>query len=143
MSATSQTPRFFIIDKASSSSSDPCSIERTPALIAIFGVNASMILFGWLQERMNPPGRTSTTMMPFWFGTVAGVMPWVAIWFNVIGAEEVPAPAGWQVLRGEVLLGVVVRRDDRREDPRRGDGDEQDAADGEVLFVHGENGRKN
>jgi len=49
-----------------------------------------MILFGWLQERFNPPERTETTMMPFWFGTIVGIAPWVAIWFNVVRADEVP-----------------------------------------------------
>ncbi len=55
-------------------------------IIAIIGANVAMILFGWLQERMNPPGRTTTTMMPFWFGCVAGAAPWVAILVNLIGA---------------------------------------------------------
>ena len=65
-------------------------ITDITALVAIAGANIAMILFGWLQERMNPPGRTSTTMMPFWFGTIAGVAPWVAIWVNVLGAPQVP-----------------------------------------------------
>jgi len=65
-------------------------ITDITALVAIAGANVAMILFGWLQERMNPPGRTSTTMLPFWFGTIAGVAPWVAIWVNVIGADTVP-----------------------------------------------------
>jgi hypothetical protein len=65
-------------------------ITDIAAVFAVIGANVAMILFGWLQERMNPPGRTSTTMRPFWFGTVAGVAPWVAIWVNVIGAAEVP-----------------------------------------------------
>lgn len=65
-------------------------ITDITAVLAIAGANVAMILFGWLQERMNPPGRTSTTMMPFWFGTLAGLAPWVAIWVNVIGAVEVP-----------------------------------------------------
>ncbi len=60
------------------------------AVVAIAGANVAMILFGWLQERMNPPERSSTTMMPFWFGTIAGLAPWIAIWINVIGAPEVP-----------------------------------------------------
>jgi hypothetical protein len=49
-----------------------------------------MILFGWLQERMNPPGRTTTTMLPFWFGALVGLAPWVAIAINTVGAPEVP-----------------------------------------------------
>lgn len=59
-------------------------------LVAVAGANVAMILFGWLQERMNPPGRTSTTMMPFWFGTIAGLAPWIAITVNVVGATTVP-----------------------------------------------------
>ncbi len=60
------------------------------AVIAIVGANVSMILFGWLMERENPPGRTTTTMLPFWFGTVAGTAPWLAIGWNILAAETVP-----------------------------------------------------
>jgi hypothetical protein len=59
-------------------------------VIAIAGANVGMILFGWLQERMNPPGRTTTTMLPFWFGTLVGLAPWVSIAFNIIGSGTVP-----------------------------------------------------
>ena len=65
-------------------------ITEITAIIGIAGANVAMILFGWLQERMNPPERTSTVMMPFWFGTLAGVAPWIAIWFNTLTADEVP-----------------------------------------------------
>ena len=60
------------------------------AVIAVIGANVAMILFGWLQEQMNPPGRASTTMLPFWFGTIAGAAPWVVIAINLVGAETVP-----------------------------------------------------
>jgi hypothetical protein len=60
------------------------------AVVGIIGANVAMILFGWLQERMNPPGRATTTMMPFWFGTIAGLAPWVAIVINVIGSKTIP-----------------------------------------------------
>lgn len=56
-------------------------------VILIIGANVAMILFGWLQELMNPPSRTRTTMLPFWFGCVAGAAPWVAIVVNLIGAS--------------------------------------------------------
>ena len=59
-------------------------------IIAIAGANIAMILFGWLQERMNPPGRSETTMMPFWMGTIVGLAPWIAILVNVVGADTVP-----------------------------------------------------
>ncbi|WP_256041413.1 heliorhodopsin HeR [Cryobacterium sp. SO1] len=53
------------------------------ALVVIAGANVAMILFGYLQERMNPPGRTSTTMAPFWFGSLVGITPWVAMALNI------------------------------------------------------------
>ena len=65
-------------------------ITDVAALLCLIGANVGMILFGWLQETMNPPDRVTTTMKPFWFGTLAGALPWVAIWVNVIGAETVP-----------------------------------------------------
>jgi len=65
-------------------------ITDIAAILTMAGANVAMILFGWLQETMNPPGRTTTTMKPFWFGTLAGIAPWVAVWVNVIGADTVP-----------------------------------------------------
>lgn len=59
-------------------------------VVAIAGANVAMILFGWIQELMNPPGRTRTTMLPFWFGTLVGLAPWIAIAINIIGADTVP-----------------------------------------------------
>jgi hypothetical protein len=59
-------------------------------VVAVIGANIAMILFGWLQEQANPPGRNQTSMMAFWFGTVAGAAPWVAITINLIGAKQVP-----------------------------------------------------
>ena len=73
-------------------------ITDITAVLGLIGANVGMILFGWLQERMNPPGRSTTTMLPFWFGTIAGIMPWIGIWINVIGAETVPG----------FVLGIVV-----------------------------------
>lgn len=60
------------------------------AVIAVAGANVGMILFGWLQEVMNPPGRTATTMLPFWFGVITGLAPWISIAFNVVRADSVP-----------------------------------------------------
>lgn len=57
------------------------------AVIAVAGANVAMILFGWLQESVNPPGRERVTMTPFWFGCVAGATPWVVILVNVVGAS--------------------------------------------------------
>lgn len=65
-----------------------CGVSDMAALIAIFGVNASMILFGWLQEKYETPG--SGGWMPFIFGCIAGIVPWIAIVLYVLapGAER-------------------------------------------------------
>ena len=65
-------------------------ITNITSVIAVAGANVAMILFGWLQERMNPPGRSTTTMLPFWFGTIAGIAPWIAIAVQIIGSKTVP-----------------------------------------------------
>jgi hypothetical protein len=65
-------------------------ITDITAVIAIAAANVGMILFGWLQERSNPPGRPTTTMVPFWFGTIVGIAPWIAITVNLVGAAHVP-----------------------------------------------------
>lgn len=65
-------------------------IDGISALIGIIGANVAMILFGWLQESANPPGRSAVTMTPFWFGCVAGAAPWVAIGYNLLAADAVP-----------------------------------------------------
>ena len=65
-------------------------IVEVSALIAIIGANVAMILCGWIQEVVNPPGQPTRTMLPFWVGTVAGLAPWVAITVNLVGAAEVP-----------------------------------------------------
>lgn len=46
------------------------------ALLGLVGVNASMIGFGWLQERYEEPGGS---MQPFILGCIAGVIPWIAL----------------------------------------------------------------
>lgn len=73
------------------------------AVMCIAGANVAMILFGWLQEVMNPPGRTATTMLPFWFGTLVGVVPWISIAFNIFGSTNVPG-----FVYGIVLSEVVL-----------------------------------
>lgn len=52
-------------------------IADVTALLAIAGVNASMILFGWLQEKYHQPGDGG--WLPFIFGCIAGVIPWLCI----------------------------------------------------------------
>jgi hypothetical protein len=53
-------------------------ITEATALLALFGVNAAMILFGLAMERANL-GREHVTWRPFAYGCVAGAVPWVVI----------------------------------------------------------------
>lgn len=48
------------------------------ALIPIFFVNASMILFGWMMELHNQ-STTKTNWTSFIFGCISGVAPWIVI----------------------------------------------------------------
>jgi len=52
-------------------------ISDVAALIALFGVNVSAIRFGWLKEKYQEPGDGG--WLPFIFGCVAAVVPWLAV----------------------------------------------------------------
>jgi hypothetical protein len=63
-------------------------IRDVAALLGLFGVNTAMILFGLLMERHQSPGTADWSA--FWFGCVAGTVPWAAIWWYILGAGGVP-----------------------------------------------------
>lgn len=78
-----------------------CGVSDVVAIISLFGVNASMILFGWLQEKYETPGNGG--WIPFIFGCIAGIVPWIALTFYVLGingTSEEKAPA--------FVYGIVV-----------------------------------
>ena len=56
------------------------------ALIGIVGVNASMILFGWLHEKYVKTG--SGDWLPFIFGCIAGIAPWLIVLVSVISPSS-------------------------------------------------------
>ena len=69
-------------------------VSDITSLISIFGVNAAMILFGWLQEKYETPGNGG--WLPFIFGCIAGIVPWVALMFYVFsigGVGDTSAPS--------------------------------------------------
>ena len=71
-----------------------CGISDVAAIVSIFGVNASMILFGWLQEKYEEPGNGG--WLPFIFGCIAGIVPWIALVFYIFaigGPGDTKAPA--------------------------------------------------
>jgi len=70
-----------------------CGIGDIAALLAIFGINASMILFGALQEKYEKPGKPN--LLSFWFGCFAGIIPWIAIVVYVISPGVSASPPGF------------------------------------------------
>jgi len=76
-------------------------VTQISTLIAVFGVNVSMILFGWLQEKYTTPGNGD--LLPFWFGCSAGIVPWLVVLFNLLhpkGPSEAKAPG--------FVIGIVI-----------------------------------
>lgn len=66
-------------------------------LIALFGLNAMMILFGWMMELHNQ-STERTNWTSFWFGSIAGIIPWIAIAIYLFGAGkdgDVPTFVYW------------------------------------------------
>ena len=76
-----------------------CGISDIAALLAIFGINASMILFGALQEKYEKPGKPN--LLSFWFGCFAGAIPWVAIAIFVWAPGLSNSPPGF-------VYGIIV-----------------------------------
>jgi hypothetical protein len=74
-------------------------ISDIAALMAIFGINACMILFGALQEKYEKPGGGG--WLPFWFGSFAGIIPWVAIAIYTLAPGLNASPPGF-------VYGIVI-----------------------------------
>lgn len=76
-------------------------ITDLAALISIAFVNASMILFGWLQEKYETPGAGG--WLPFIFGCIAGIVPWliVVLWVIAPGAQSDVAVPGF-------VYGIII-----------------------------------
>jgi len=64
-------------------------IYDAAALIALFALNACMILFGWMMELHNQT-TVRTDWTSYWFGVFAGAVPWVAIGLYLFGAHSSP-----------------------------------------------------
>ena len=63
-------------------------IADLAALIGVFALTTSMILFGLLMERQQRPGQADWSA--FWFGSFAGVVPWVAVALYVANGASPP-----------------------------------------------------
>jgi len=76
-----------------------CGISDIAALLAIFGINASMILFGALQEKYEKPGKPN--LVSFWFGCFSGIIPWIAILIYALSPGVSASPPGF-------VYGIIV-----------------------------------
>ncbi|MEY2986247.1 MAG: hypothetical protein RJB24_476 [Candidatus Parcubacteria bacterium] len=70
-------------------------------LLLLFGINASMNLFGLVMEQINQD-RKEVNWLPYIFGCIAGIIPWIVIFLHFQGAissaeVEVPSFVYWIV----------------------------------------------
>ncbi|HMO94994.1 MAG TPA: heliorhodopsin HeR, partial [Tepidiformaceae bacterium] len=70
-------------------------ISDVAAMLGLFGVNASMILFGLVMEHYEEPGQPN--WLSFWFGCLAGVVPWMAISLNIFSPGFEATPPGFVI----------------------------------------------
>lgn len=64
-------------------------------LLLLFGINASMNLFGLVMEQINQD-RKDVNWLPYIFGCIAGIIPWIVIFLHFQGAvssAEVEIPS--------------------------------------------------
>jgi hypothetical protein len=76
-------------------------ITDIAALFSIFAANAAMIMFGALQEKYETPGNGK--FLPFIFGSMVGVVPWVVIliYFIAPGSNSETAPPAF-------VYGIII-----------------------------------
>ena len=67
-------------------------IREVGTLVAIFGVNAAMILFGWSMEAANE-GRARVQWLHYVFGCIAGAVPWIVIGIALLTGITAPGAA--------------------------------------------------
>ena len=67
-------------------------VQEIGTLIAIFGANAAMNLFGWSMESANQ-GRARTQWNHYVFGVIAGIVPWLVIGVALASASTAPGAA--------------------------------------------------
>jgi hypothetical protein len=67
-------------------------IQEIGTLVAVFGINAAMNLFGWSMEAGNE-GRTKVQWLHYVFGCIAGIVPWIVITIALWTAATEPGAA--------------------------------------------------
>ena len=79
-------------------------VKEATALVALFGANAAVILFGLVMEETNVD-RDRVDWKPFVYGCVVGAVPWIAIALQIgVAQGEGSAPPGFVVAIVVTLL---------------------------------------
>jgi hypothetical protein len=81
-------------------------VREATALVALFGVNAAMILFGLVMERVNL-GRERVDWRPFVYGCLVGAVPWIAIGIQLVVSQTQTADVPGFVIAIFVTLFVL------------------------------------
>ncbi|MDA0798984.1 MAG: heliorhodopsin HeR [Chloroflexi bacterium] len=68
-------------------------VTDVAALLGIFFVNAAMILFGLVMEHYEQPGNPN--WMSYWFGSLMGIVPWVAVGIYLFSPGSDASPPGF------------------------------------------------
>jgi hypothetical protein len=78
-----------------------CGVNDMAALFSIFAVNASMIMFGALQEKYETPGNKKS--LPFIFGCMTGIVPWIIIFVYTLqpGSKDAAQVPGF-------VIGIII-----------------------------------
>jgi hypothetical protein len=74
------------------------------AMILIFGLNATMNLWGLMMELYNQ-GREKVSFTPFWLGCFSGIIPWIVILIALI-ASNTQGNAPWFVYAALIVYFV-------------------------------------
>ena len=67
-------------------------VQEVGTLIAVFGVNAAMIMFGWSMEIANE-GRARPQWLHYVFGCIVGAVPWLVIFVTLLISATQPGAA--------------------------------------------------
>jgi hypothetical protein len=67
-------------------------VQEVGTLIAIFGANAAMIMFGWSMEIANE-GRARPQWLHYVFGCIVGAVPWLVIFVTLVLSATQPGAA--------------------------------------------------
>jgi hypothetical protein len=67
-------------------------VQEIGTLIAIFGANAAMIMFGWSMEAANE-GRERPQWLHYIFGCIVGAVPWLVIFVTLLVSATEPGAA--------------------------------------------------